>query len=258
MTIEEALGVLDAVLQPTRLNDTQEAVFRQAWAGQTYEEIATELNFAVEYIRAVGAQLWQTLSKALDERVTKQNLRTALERWERQHTIVPSAPPLTQQDWGEAIDVSTFWGRTDELATLSQWVVNDRCRLLALLGMGGLGKTSLSVKLAQQVQSEFDVLIWRSLRNAPLLPELLVSLLQFLSEDGALPIPDTVDQQLSQLIQYLRDRRCLIILDNAEMILGRGDAASLTSHYHAGDYREGYEAYGDLFQLVGTVPHQSC
>jgi len=46
-----------------------------------------------------------------------------------------------------------------ELVTLEQWIVQSRCRLVALLGMGGIGKTSLSVKLAEQIQGEFEYLI---------------------------------------------------------------------------------------------------
>ncbi|NJL67938.1 MAG: hypothetical protein HC894_16545 [Microcoleus sp. SM1_3_4] len=42
-------------------------------------------------------------------------------------------------------------------------------RLVALLGMGGIGKTALSVKLAQQIQQDFDWIVWRSLDGcAPL------------------------------------------------------------------------------------------
>lgn len=37
------------------------------------------------------------------------------------------------QDWGEAIDVSVFYGRTTELTQLEQWVSNDNCRLVAIL-----------------------------------------------------------------------------------------------------------------------------
>ena len=73
------------------------------------------------------------------------------------------------QDWGEAIDVSLFYGRTEELTTLEEWIVTERCRLVAVLGMGGMGKTALAAKVAAQVQHEFEYVIWRSLRNAPLL-----------------------------------------------------------------------------------------
>jgi putative ribosome biogenesis GTPase RsgA len=61
-----------------------------------------------------------------------------------------------QVDWGEAVDVSIFYGRTEDLATLEQWILGDRCRLVALLGMGGIGKTSLTAKLGEQIQGEFE------------------------------------------------------------------------------------------------------
>jgi signal recognition particle GTPase len=80
------------------------------------------------------------------------------------------------QDWGEAIDVSLFYGRTEELTTLEQWIVTDRCRLVTVLGMGGMGKTAIAAKVAAQVQHEFEYVIWRSLRNAPLLETLTCDL----------------------------------------------------------------------------------
>ena len=49
----------------------------------------------------------------------------------------------------------------------------SRCRLVAILGMGGIGKTALAVKLAEQVQDRFEYLFWRSLRNAPPVEDIL-------------------------------------------------------------------------------------
>jgi WD40 repeat protein len=163
----------------------------------------------------------------------------------------PETPPATEArcSWGEAIDVSVFFGRTDELAKLDYWILTERCRLVALVGMGGIGKTALSVKLAEQIQDKFEVVIWRSLRNAPLLKEILANWIEFLS-DGETELPDNIAHQISQLIDYLRSSRCLLVLDNVESILGSGDCA--------GRYRDGYEDYGELFRRVGEASHQSC
>jgi transcriptional regulator with XRE-family HTH domain len=60
------------------------------------------------------------------------------------------------QDWGEAPDVGAFHGRALELETLTHWVLTDESRLLVLLGMGGLGKTTLAAQLAHDVAPRFD------------------------------------------------------------------------------------------------------
>ncbi|HEY9783612.1 MAG TPA: NB-ARC domain-containing protein [Leptolyngbyaceae cyanobacterium] len=154
-----------------------------------------------------------------------------------------------RQDWGEAIDVSVFYDRTSELAQLEQWLLGE-CRLVAILGMGGIGKTALSVKFAQQVQHQFDRLIWRSLRNAPAVKDVLAELIQFLSDRQETDLPNRVGDRIARLLKYLRSSRCLIVLDNAEAILRSGD--------RAGYYHEGYEEYGDLFRCVGETLHSSC
>ncbi|WP_341530191.1 NB-ARC domain-containing protein [Nostoc sp. UHCC 0302] len=156
-----------------------------------------------------------------------------------------------QQDWDTAVDASAFYGREVELTQLWQWIVFERCRIVGLLGIGGIGKSTITVKAALQMQTEFEVVVWRSLANAPPLDELLSSLLKFLmplyGEDPI--IPTTLDQQISKLMQYLRSRRCLLILDNAETILQREPV---------GQWLSGYEGYGQLLRAIGEASHQSC
>ncbi len=156
------------------------------------------------------------------------------------------------QDWGEAVDVSVFYGRELELESLSEWILEENCRLVVLLGMGGIGKTALSVKLAQKVGDNFEFLIWRSLKNAPPLEELLRDLIQFFSQqqETAVNLPKTISGQISRLTDYLRSSRCLLVFDNIETLLKPGSPA--------GRYREGYEGYEELFRRVAETIHQSC
>jgi WD40 repeat protein len=161
-------------------------------------------------------------------------------------------------DWGEAIDVADFYDRTAELAQLEQWL-SEECRAIAILGMGGIGKTALAVKFAQQVQHQFDYLIWRSLRNAPPIEDVLAELIQFLSKRQETNLPLTAGERIAILLKYLRSSRCLLVLDNVEAILRSGDSLSGDRFAsRAGYYRAGYEEYGDLFRCVGETLHSSC
>jgi len=116
--------------------------------------------------------------------------------------------------------------------------------------MGGIGKTSLSVKLAEQIHPSFEYLIWRSLRNAPPIQELLADLIEFLSDGQETELQGTVEGRVSRLIEYLRKHRCLLLLDDVEIVLRSGELA--------GQYRDGYQGYGELIRRVGEERHQSC
>lgn len=255
MTFEEALVLVESALIQYRLSKAEEAVLRKVWEGLSYSEIAEQVGYDTGYIRNLSYRLWQLLSKALGEKVTKKNLYAVLKRYQQQQRGKEKrgrreAPSSTRyQSWGEAIDVSVFYGRTEELTTLKQWLVQERCRLITILGIGGIGKTAVSVKLAQQVQGEFEFLIWRSLRNAPPIQDLLTELLKFLSKGQETNLPETVDG-ISQLINYLRSSRCLLLLDNVESIFMSGE--------RVGYYRQGYEGYGELLKCLGEVRHNSC
>ncbi|HBB33653.1 MAG TPA: hypothetical protein DDZ80_24965 [Cyanobacteria bacterium UBA8803] len=262
MKIEEVLSFLDKVLPQKGLSDLQELVLRQCWEGQSYAEISENFSYDHDYIRNVGFTLWRTLTDALGEKVTKSNVKSVIRRHsiktQSLSTVSTNTLPFvggkntnSRQDWGEAIDVSFFYGRTQELATLTQAIIQDRCRLISLLGMGGIGKTALAVKLAQQIwttppqreQDEFEYIIWRSLRNAPTLETLLAELVPFLSNQ------QETKAEMSRLLRYLRTSRCMLILDNWETIL---DVGSI------GQYRPGYERYGELLKVIGETAHQSC
>ena len=123
-----------------------------------------------------------------------------------------------RRDWVDILEGGTFYGRAHELAQLQHWITGERCRLVAVLGMGGLGKTTLAAQGARHCADHFAVVIWRSLLNAPSLAELLADWLSLLFDHQLAHIPPSLDAQLALLFEALRERRCLLVLDNAENI----------------------------------------
>ncbi len=153
-------------------------------------------------------------------------------------------------DWGEAPNVQVFYGRKKQLEELEKWIVRDHCQLVSVLGMGGIGKTMLAAKLAETIQNTFEYVFWRSLQHAPSVQSILKEYIQLFSYQPHNNLPDDVDELISILIEYLREHRCLIVLDNFESILEAGTTA--------GHYRPGFEGYGQLLQRIGEVKHKSC
>lgn len=160
--------------------------------------------------------------------------------------------PHKRKDLGEAICISHFQGRTAELIELEQWLLKDKCRLVTVLGIGGVGKTALSVKLTSHIGNKFDCVIWRSLKDTPPIDKLLADILQFLSANQLTKaeLPQRTSDKITCLIEYLRSLRCLVVLDNLESLL--------CDKNEVGVCRQGYEEYGELLKRTGESTHQSC
>lgn len=251
MTSHEARDLVDRLLRAAdrrQLNDIQAAVFLHSWSGDTSAEIACRLGYKVDYINQVAAKLWKTLSTCLAEPISKKNIQAVLNRYAQ--TLIS---PARITDWGEssphsggyANDVSQFYGRENEIQRIAKWATIDRCRTIGMFGLGGIGKTACSIKLSQLLTSNFEIAIWRSLRQAPTLDSLLQDILPILN-DG-----QTADMSIENLLDRLKQRRCLLLLDNIESILeGGGD--------RSGAYLPGYENYGRLLESICDRSHQSC
>ena len=254
MKREDAIELIEQRLERGKLTTVQEAVFNGTWEGKTYAQIATQSGYDHGHIKDIGADLWRLLSSVLGEKVTKNNLYGVLFRTTQIQSQPPPRSPIASapfaMDCGDAIDVGIFYGRTQELSTLQNWIVQDRCRLITLIGMGGMGKTFLSIKLAEAIQTDFEFLIWRSLRDAPPIDELLTSLIQSLSPQPIVNLPESPSAKLSCLLDRLRASRCLIILDNFDTVF--------QTNQRTGTYKEGYELYGEFLKRIGEISHPSC
>ena len=271
LTLREKVGLTQAQIA-TAVGVSERSI--QQWeAGTMYPVIANLKRFIEvclehgafvsgherEEIQALWEQVTESASrrKALFDDAWFDELLRRQQRYQeqkKQHEYEENSSHtfshLQRADWGEAIDVATFYDRDQELQTLRQWVEHERCRVVMLHGMGGIGKTTLSIRFAQEMFPQFDFIFWRSLRNAPPLQELLANCIQALSGQEPPSFHHSREKNITLLIELLRMRRCLLVLDNVETLLQPGSLE--------GNYRQGYEDYGGLFQYVAEVTHQSC
>jgi predicted ATPase len=106
-----------------------------------------------------------------------------------------------------------FVGRHDELADITRLLVDPTCRLLSLIGPGGIGKTRLAVEAARQLTFPHGIH--------------LVLLQPLSSPDFIVPaIAEAMNVQFQagidpkqQKLDYFREKSLLVILDNFEHLL---------------------------------------
>ena len=229
--------------------------------------------------------------KATNDKATNDKVTVRLEALPPAFTphLSPSSPaPLPSIcDWAEMPVVDFFIERSAEVKQLLEWLQPQRvphsgpppAQLISLLGMGGIGKTTLAATVTKAVAPSFAVVIWRSLLNAPPLSQLLRNWLQILSRQTLIALPESLDEQLRLLLTYLQRERCLLVLDNVETIFAtdppahpasskghvdtHGGEAASDEHLpsgasRAGVMQPGYEGYDQLFQRLANSEHQSC
>lgn len=150
MTPEEALVLVDNLIEPERLNAVQELVLHQCWLGQTYQEIAVNSGYDADYIRVVGSRLWQTLSDISGEKITKNNLHAVFRQLSKQqyhHTLYWELPE------GQVPLDSPFYIERPPVETSCYTEITKPGALIRIKGSQYMGKTSLMARISAHAKS---------------------------------------------------------------------------------------------------------
>jgi hypothetical protein len=182
-TVDEALAVIETFLKPKYLGAVQELVFRQCWLGMSYETIAEKSGYDADYLRGVGARLWQFLSDVVGDRITKNNLRSVL----RQHMAVEAQTPETcpllpfkdlEFPDGSVPLNSEFYVERPLIETQAHQAIVRPGALIHIKAPQRMGKTSWLIRLLNEAETQGLRTVRLNLRQAD--SSVLTSLDKFL------------------------------------------------------------------------------
>ncbi|MFO5492574.1 MAG: NB-ARC domain-containing protein, partial [Cuspidothrix sp.] len=142
--------------------------------------------------------------------------------------------------------IMRFYGRKTELECLSNWILNQNTHLISVLGLSGIGKTTLVKRFVDLNIQQFEVVIWRNLKFPKSLNLLIDDLLNVCQQEAK----ETIDDKFNQIFNILRNKKCLIILDDIENIF--------VNRQFAGQYKPEYQNYQTFLQMITEIEHQSC
>ena len=279
MNITEVLQLIDERLierDKKPLNTIQKAIFEGSWQGQSYQEIGNEYHRSETHIREEGAKLWKLLSEVLEKDIKKSTSRSVLERVYikslknsniysingNNNNLCPtentrlynendlnsnnnSQSESIYHDLTLAPQIIDFYDRENELATISNWVFKQNTRLIAVLGLWGIGKTTLVKRFIDLNLEQFEVVIWKSLKFPKSLDLWLNDVLNTCQKEPK----ESTDNKIQQLLEVLSNHKCLIVLDDFQNLFAVGQMA--------GNYQSEYSSYQHFLKLIAEIQHQS-
>jgi tetratricopeptide (TPR) repeat protein len=211
MNIDIAINWIDRLLvleTGKHLNDLQIFMVRQVWMGRKYVEIAADYHCTEGHIKDIAAALWQLLSQLLEERVTKTNLKSILQRH-----VIPIASQST------LIANYQFIGREVAIARLDE-LIHQGQRTIVIQGEGGVGKTTLAQQYLKTCGCDLILELSMAKETARITPAEIV-IEEWLRQDFQTEPGREFGVSLLRLKRQLSTHKVGILIDNLEPALDR-------------------------------------
>ena len=151
LDITQALRIVERVIEPEQLNAVQELVFRECWVGKTYQEIAANSGYDSDYVRVVGSRLWQNLSLAIEEKISKNNFKSVLKRQARKGKF--SVTTMEFPD-GQVPPDSNFYIERPPCETKIYEEIFNPGSIVVIKSPLNMGKTSLMARTLAKLRSQ--------------------------------------------------------------------------------------------------------
>lgn len=287
MNIEDIIKLVDSLVfeySNKHLGNLEQCILKETLTGEKYSNIADRCNCTEGYVKTVASDLWKKLSQQLGEEIKKSNFRATMERLQfsfvsskfdgdfigsnnikicnenskanqlfskNNSQIDPKKPYLFLE---YAPTNYQFYGREEELKILEKSIIVQKNRLVNLVGIKGIGKTSLAVELVENIKPNFDAVIWLNISLYTDCEEILQKILELVSQcDGKnFTFNDDLKYEkiCQKIINYFCKYRCLIIIDELENLFKTNELA--------GYYQDKYKNYEHFFKMIAEIKHQSC
>jgi predicted ATPase/class 3 adenylate cyclase len=136
-------------------------------------------------------------------------------------------PPLKTGDPQSNLPLpaTPFFGRETELSQLERLLGDPECRLITLTGIGGSGKTRLAIQAARYSRLFHGNVYFIGLATITTLDDLILNIAEAIQYSFSAPLGSSlsVAEAQSQLLQYLANKKALLLLDNFEQLTGWAD-----------------------------------
>ncbi len=249
MQLVEILTFLDRLSLEQRgrkLEPIERDILAIAWDNKPYRDIT---GYQEQTVKNKASFLWEYLSQLLNTKVNKRNIREVLINlnvggiFSSTSNLVATTERINAPQGGREV---LFHGRQVELFQLQQWIEVDRCKLVFIYGMRGIGKSYVAEKIANLLSANLDYLVWVPLEKPVPLMDLLSIVIRRVGGGRSSKLSHDLSTAIDKTIGYLQKNRCLLILENADTIFANTEKIA------------NKEDYRIFFNRLNSVKHSSC